>query len=278
MEISHRVTFNKFSNVEVYLNDLGIKYKKIELPGDHYTLHFDIKESDPNWIKIFNLIKEKDGFSIPVTIFTNDEILSAQFCLAIPSFETEYPFPEDRWVEAKNNFYENYCNKCGTYTKQKEPYRVYKEPNLRGNYFMTLVWGNLNVFITYTVESGLNKLTNIETRPVYIKNTDVKSNSITQLVIDMFTEEGIIPNLDVKSSTCPICHTLKYNYPKRGTLMYTPSKLKDVDLQYTIEWFGDGLEAFHLPIFSHKIVEKILTEKWKGLQFKPVLLQENTLN
>lgn len=280
MEISHRVSFNKYSDIEKDLDDLGIEYKKITLPGDNYTIHFDIKESDTVWSNIQNLIKNKQfGSSIAITLYSNEEIINADFCVAIPSFETEYPYPEKSWQQEKHTHYESYCNKCGVYSNQSKPYRISKEPNLKKHGFMTLTWGNLSIFATPSVFTLFKEeiLSGYEMLPVYIKEIDTTCSIISQLQITNSSKQGLIPNADVKSYKCPACNTLKYNYPKRGTIMYKLDRLNNTDFQFTSEWFGDGLVAYHLPIFSKRAVKLILDHGFTGLQFKPLLLQESEI-
>jgi hypothetical protein len=281
MQITHRVTFNKQSQVDHELNYLGIRFKKIELPGGHYTIHFEINEADKNWPIISKIIQEKtpNASSFAVTTYTNSEILEAKYCLAIPSYETGYPYPQNNWLDQKASFYENFCSKCGTYTKQVKPYSFEKEPNLRNHNFMTLFWGNMSIFASAAVFEifSQNKFTGYQKTPVFLRDTDHESTTVSQIQITNTTDTGLIPNADVASYKCPVCAIIKYNYPKRGSIMYDPKCLKDVDFQQTSEWFGDGLIAYHLPIFSQKVAEVVLENKWSGLQFKPVLLQDVSL-
>ena len=91
MEIMHRISFNKKSNVDCILDSLNIEYQKITSSDGWYTIHFDIAESDPRW----HHVSELHGFDWYNTVFTREEILAAEWLRLMPVNERGYPQPKN---------------------------------------------------------------------------------------------------------------------------------------------------------------------------------------
>ncbi|MFH0914063.1 MAG: hypothetical protein V1849_02085, partial [Chloroflexota bacterium] len=79
LEIWHRITFGHRDGVDAVVESLRLKTKRSPLPGGGYLIHIDITEADPKWQQILDLVHEKKALDIYETIFTDSEILSADW-------------------------------------------------------------------------------------------------------------------------------------------------------------------------------------------------------
>jgi hypothetical protein len=139
MDIWHRITYRKLDAVDHILDELCIRYKKSPLPKESYILTFRIAESDPRWPQVANLLRAKKALDLYDTIFTPEEILSAEWVRLIVMFEQGYPQPEATWVRNPIN-YEGQCPQCGAGYRQVAPFRLAKEPRLGRHDFFSLYW------------------------------------------------------------------------------------------------------------------------------------------
>ena len=129
MEIWHRLTFNNKDEIEPQLDALGIKYTKSSLPGQAYILHVEIAESDPLWNEVTDLATAKKALDVFNTVFSRNEIASAEMLRVCPSFEQGYPEPQENSVW-KERTLTGACEKCGAGYTQSAPYKMGKEPVL----------------------------------------------------------------------------------------------------------------------------------------------------
>ena len=279
MEIIHHVSFNTLSSQDLLpiLIDLGIKTKTTILPGEGGSVvTFDISEHDFQWRQILPLLKRFLGFKIYSdrdifeTFFSQDEIRNAEWVRLISMFEQGYPQPKGNWPFTQNSL-ENVCPKCGIY-EQKNPLRLYKEPNLGRKSFMSLI-GVGELFATSLVFSTLDKedITGFEKWNAIIHKTKKPSEIVHQLYIPGIAEPGIVGTEKMRQVSCPVCGTIKYFPHEKGIMRINRKALKqNIDFFRTYEWFGSGVTAFREVIVSNKVANLILDHGWVGIRMKVV--------
>jgi len=276
MEIWHRVGFTSVDNVDAILGKLGIKYKKTPgLPSGYYLITFEIKESDPRWLQIAELMREKGKADLFFdTVFSQEEILSAEWVRLIPTFEQGYPQPEATWVRNPIN-YEGKCPQCGAGYRQVSPFRLAKEPRLGRHDFLSLYW-TYTVFCTPRVLETLraHAIRGYEVWEALLHKTGQPSRLVSQLVFPHVAGPGLLDDDKLQPETCSQCGLTKYAYHKRGYMHFKREALQaEVDILQTHEWFGSSGYGGHREILiSRRLAELILREGWRGVRLKPVKL------
>jgi hypothetical protein len=271
MKVWHRVTFNKNDTVDAQIEALGIKYRKTPGFEGYYLLTFEIDESDPRWPQVAELMQEKGRRSLVNTVFSEEEILSAEWARLIPVFEQGYPQPEETWVTNPIN-YEEHCPQCGTF-RQTGSFRLEKEPNLGKKDFISLYW-TYALFCTPRVwdELETQRIRGYEVWDVIIK-TDTPSEKVSQLFIPHIASPGLVGVEGLKRETCSLCHVTKYYPHKRGVMYLKRDALvPDVDIMQTYEWFGSGHAAYREILVSNKLARLTIDRDWKGVALKVVEL------
>ena len=274
MEIWHRITYHRLDAVDHILDELGIRYKKSPLPRDSYILTFEIAESDSRWPQVAELLRAKETLNLYDTIFTPEEILSAEWVRLIPIFEQGYPQPEATWVRNPIN-YEGQCPQCGAGYRQVAPFRLAKEPRLGKHDFLSLYW-TYTVFCTPRVLEALraHAIRGYEVWEALLHKTGQPSRLVSQLVFPHVAGPGLLDEDKLQPETCVQCGLTKYAYHKRGYMHFKREALQaEVDILQTYEWFGSGGYGGHREILiSHRLARLILEEGWRGVRLKPVNL------
>lgn len=274
METWHRVAFNGDTKSTFLhrVKELGIQYKVSPLPH-HETglISFDITETDPDWPEVAALLEQFGASNIYNTIFSEEEILSAPWSRLIPTFEQGYPQPENSW-SANPITYEGECSKCGVYARQRESFRIKKEPRLGKKSFMSLYWTYALFAVPAVFEAFTeDELTGYEKWPVLIHKTSQPAHSIAQVHVPHTSQAALIPEETLNRKLCPECGTVKYFPHRRGYMQFTLELLEtNLDFLLSREWFGDGHAAYREILVSNKVARLIIENKWHGVQLKPV--------
>jgi len=273
MEIWHRIMFSKQDAVDSILNSLHIRYKKSPLPGEHYILTFEIAESDHRWLQVSQLVREKNAPDLFDTVFTPEEILSAEWVRLIPVFEQGYPQPEATWVTRPIN-YECKCPQCGAGYRQVTPFRLAKEPRMGKHDFLCLYW-TYTVFATSRVIGALRSadIRGFEVWEAVLHKTGRPSQVVSQLVFPRIAEPGLVVDAgELDTETCLQCGITKYGYHRRGYMRFRRDALpRDVDFVQTWEWFGAGSRSGHREILiSQRVARLIVEQGWRGVRLKPL--------
>jgi len=277
MKIWHRIGFHRLDNVDEILDSLKIKYVKSPLPGDSYTLTFDIHEDDLLWPEIKRLVQEKSesGYlGFVYTSFEKEEILAAEWVRLCTGFKRYYPQPERNMKYVKDTFRRK-CSSCGLEFDQKAPFRIKKEAKLGKYDFVSLYW-TYGIFATqYVIEKiQIAGLKGIEVWPVMLHREDKPSDVISQLLFPHVAGPGLDEKEKVDPEPCSECGITKYAFHNRGYMhLKRASLLSDVDAQHTYEWFGSDTKwGFQEILISNRFARMIIEEKWKGVVLKPVKL------
>jgi hypothetical protein len=217
MDIFHHVGFNTKASPKIFdkINDLGIKYKSAPLPGgESQIVAFDIYESDPKWEMVFQLLKTYQEFELYEpgdfyeTVFSEDDIRSAEWLRLITNFEQGYPQPKMRWPLEQLSL-SNVCPTCAIHT-QTNPMRIAKEPYLRNISFMSL-FGVAEIFATPKVFSAFreNNFKGYEAWDVMIHKTNTPSERVRQLYVPQIARPGLIGAEQMGQVKCKTCGTSK---------------------------------------------------------------------
>ena len=273
MEIKHRISINSLKDAEFtsLIIKLGIDHKTIELPGGRSKLiTFTISETDPYWEKVSNLIATVGAVNMVETVFSNEEIRSAEWLRLKSTFEQGYPQPKPHWP-IKQLSYEIICPKCAIY-RQTHPMRLAKEPHLGKKSFFSLIWAG-EIFCKPEVILELEQIQakGYEAWDVVIHKNGKPSEKVRQLYIPGIASPGVILNDDLVRIICPVCGTTKY-YPHVKGVMYLGREalLPDTDFMLTNEWFGSGLIAYREILVTNRVANLVLDKGWQGVRFKVV--------
>ncbi len=273
MEILHRVMFNTTSKDILFhtVEDLGLITKTSQLPIDGGLLVFvDISESNPHWPMISDLISALGASDRYDTVFTEEEVRSAEWLRLISTFEQGYPYPKGSWP-FKQSGRPLLCQKCATYT-QTGPIQFIKEPNLGKKSFMSLIWQN-EVFCSPEVFQGLAEinLRGYEPLDAVIHKTGQASEKIQQLFVQNIASPGVIVDDEHERIVCPVCGVAKFHPHMRGVMkIYRDAIIPNVDFMLTNEWFGHGFFAWREILVSNRVAQLILDKGWQGIRFKVV--------
>ena len=268
MEIWHRVAFNRRDEVDSIVEGMGIGCEKMPLPGNGYVLIINIRESDAVWPELAALIREKNAFDLVGTVFTTEEILSAEWVRLVPNRQQGYPQPEETWVRNPIN-YADVCPQCGTH-RQVAGFRLKREPKLGKRDFTGLHW-TYAVFCTPRVFEAMeaNAIRGHEAWPAVIHSTGLPARIVSQLFIPQIAAPALAEDNDLPKQTCPVCHVTKYLPHRRGWMYLKREALpRDVELVRSAEWFGDGHAAYREILISHRLAKLILDSGWKGIDLK----------
>lgn len=141
---------------------------------------------------------------------------------------------------------------------------------------MSMIWA-AEVFCTLEVILGLKSIQSkgYEVWDVLIHKTGQPSEKVYQLYVPGIASPGVIFDDNLKHTNCPFCGTTKYYPHVRGSMkIRREALLPDADFILTHEWFGHGLFAWHEMIVSNRVAQFILDNKWEGIRFKVVEVEE----
>ena len=190
----------------------------------------------------------------------------------IITYEHRYPQPESTWSVSHDN-YEILCPKCHRF-EQVENFQIKKEPVMKKNDFLTLIWTNA-AFCTEEVLRILKKeqITGFEVRDVEIFKTTEKSKVIHQIYVPETAKPGLITHDGIQGVECSMCGVKRYPSHIRGVMGMKREALRnDLDMQRSAEWYGSGGTAYKEYFVSNRFVRLALENGWKGIRFKVVEL------
>lgn len=275
MDILHRVMFNTTSKNEFFrtVEDLGIITKTSQLPmGGGLLVVIEIYESAPHWSTVAGLISKYGASDRFETIFTEEEVRSAEWLRLTSTFEQGYPYPRGPWP-FKQIGRTVMCERCAVYT-QAAPIEIEKEPYFGRKSFVSLIWTN-DVFCTQEVVQGLEgiKATGYEAWEVRVHKTRQASAVARQLFIQNIAAPGLLVEEEHRGSICPVCGVTKRQPHMRGVMHVRKEGLvANSDFMMTHEWFGNGYLAWREILVSNRVAQLVLDKGWQGVRFKVVEL------
>lgn len=271
MQIAHKLTFSHRDEVDSVLKAFTINTKQSILPGGGYLIHIDVAEDDIEWPRLRMLAREKNAVDVYTTIFTAAEIEAAEWVRLSPAYEQGYPQPEDGWEEAT---YAHACPECGAGYQQIAPFRLRREPRLGRHDFMSLYWA-YTLFATPAVFAVLAEagITGYEQWPALLRSSAEPSQLVMQVLCIAAAHPALVDADDLEPVVCPQCGVARYRTHKRGMMRLRSEALRrDVDMQFTHEWFGSGGYSFRELLVSQRLARLVLQHGWRGVRLQPVLL------
>lgn len=269
MDITHSLS-GSTEGIEEAIKSLNIKYTATPLLKRGTLIHFDIKESDKKWLAVHQLMQQYKFLDMYDTIFTNQEILAAEWVRLLPRFNKGYPQPEVGWDEL---VYKDHCSKCGAGYTQRAPFYITQQ-RMFNNDILSLYWTN-TLFCTPKVIEVMKyeNILGLEIWDAIMFRSKMPSPDLFQIVPKNVTKPGLADEDKIKPVVCPCCGIAKYAYHKRGYMHFNREALNQItDIQLTYEWFGSGGFAFQEILISQRFAKLILDNKWKTVQLKPVIL------
>jgi len=233
---------------------------------------FRIRESDPLWPELRAILKGAHTYL--VTEFTQDEILSAQWCIAREEYSIGSFVPHEKWWTPI--YFADRCRTCGTGWRQIAPFRIAKEPKLEDKSFA----GFGSAFELFATPEVLkifqqHRIDGFEGWPLILDKEDRPANSLKQIIVTEMAEPAIAEELVEREryyeADCPTCRRTWHLYYTRGMLPLRKSALNaKADFQLTHEWFGNGRAARHEILVSQRVVELAFENRWQGIHFVPI--------
>lgn len=275
MEVSKHICFQeeKVPQLERYLRDNNIVYKT----GDISTL--DIYESNPHWAYIANLVEYNNLFCLSETIFSEDELSSAEWLTVRSQWRFGYPQPENDFeYESYTYTRDNSCRQCGCGLRQIDSFRIKKPPKWGKRCFAELNWVGDELFVSDYAKSMLNigSISGISFLPVKNKKGIEIFSDISQLVVSVILEEGLVRNRQSIRAIeeCSQCGSNKYILSGIGMLAFRRECfINKPDIVKTSEFFGSGHYATHKIIVRQNVYKLIVANRMdRGLVFQPIEL------
>lgn len=269
MRIHHYISCCR-EELELDLQSSGIIFE-----DDQYGI-VDIYEDDKKWTTIQKIIAQSkpydDGLlgylDTITTYFTHTELLNTEYCFINSTLAHYFPLPDSDFLT--QTYDGNGCFSCGIGFKQKDLFRIKKEP----------VWAkNTHFFKLNLIEDEL--FVKKKTWEKYLKPLGIKANpvikgmkgriileTVVQLVIDKVSDYPL--NLktyehlfDLDYEICVNCGQKKYILMRKGNF---PSLLGSTDALFfkTQEYFGGGGAAMKEIIISQYLYKILYDNKLIG--------------
>lgn len=280
MEINRHVAFrtDDYPDFIDYLKNNDIPHEIGEIISC-----LDIFESDPRWLFVSKYARENDFFCMSETIFSKEELLSAEWLRVRSAFRFGYPQPEGAF-EYENITYsrKDYCKNCASGLVQVDSFRMKKAPKWGKRNFLELNWVGDELFISGIAKKILEEaqITGIDFCGVKNKPGTEFFDDIHQLLVPDLLDYGMIEERSPIRGfeVCPYCNVKKYVPSGRGMFVYRKDCFENApDVVKTSECFGSGHYISRM-IFVRQKVYRIITENKldRALVFEPILLQKQS--
>jgi hypothetical protein len=276
MEINKHITFRADDDKKLirYLRENGIPFDEGEIISA-----VDILESNPHWEFISNYIRKKDILCQSETIFSKDELMSAEWLTVYSMWRCGYPQPESNFeYETITYSRQNYCKECSRGLVQVSPFRMKKAPKWGRRSFTELNWVGDELFINDRCKTVLENagITGIGFGDVKDSKGIESYEDIHQLIVPTLLKKGMIENCSYIREfwVCQSCGTKKYISSGIGMPVFREESFENApDVVKTAEVFGDGHYIARVIIVSQKVY-RIIVENGldRGLVFEPIQL------
>src|SRR5260370_35165029 len=181
MKIFHHVALGIADEEEKKFRQAGIEFQR-----SGAISAFDLTEDDTRWRSVACLIKEHDGTVLDTvtTEFSIAELDAAQFVGLLARSNRGYPQPQDnfRYLSATYDVLE-YCHVCRVGKRQKSPFQVKGEQDLKQKDVLQLNWTFDENFVALNTGETLFRPFDIGCLPVIHSSTGREIHSVVQLKI-----------------------------------------------------------------------------------------------
>jgi hypothetical protein len=252
-----------YGQVRKDFQDAGVKLRVDDNPLARIAT-CDVAEDDPRWGKVQALIKKYQLVDIPLTEFTDFELLSANYLNMGATWHHGYPQPEDDFGY-RNASYDlaAYCEHCGIGTKQTAPFRMKNAPNWGRRSILQMNWVFDEFFVKPDAWKAIFEPLGIKCRPVLLHRTGQELDSVVQLDIP-----HLVPlTMDSKAyafERCEFCDRKKY---KHVTGFFPTPQATGFPLFKSAEYFGSGAGAHRAVVISSALYLKIRDASLRGAEF-----------
>ena len=281
MDIKHRLTFCTGSDTSI-IAFLELNKILYEYHSELDQLIVEISESHPKWCDMKQYLDSYGlGEGIVSAVYTEQELESAQWFTCRSRWRWEYPQPKSNSFGYMKNvtYAENsVCTECGCGAKQIGNFRVRKSPVWNGKSFLMLNWENDILFLSDNAKNILcaSELSGFGFRDVSNTKGMEKIDNIHQLIVDKFTEPGLLTDNNEQireTNVCAFCGAIKYALSGRGISYQRSAFPNDADVVYCSEYFGVGHSASRLLFVSHRFRDTVSRNNLDSqLVFEPVTL------
>jgi hypothetical protein len=192
--------------------------------------------------------------------FSNDDYSSANHLNILPTWQTQYPQPEDNFAYLEETYdLKNYCSHCGIGAIQKSPFRIKKEIKWSSKVSFVLNWVFDEIFVKKDIYEKVFVPIGIDFVPVLLHKNGNIIEDIKQLKIDETTSRLKLENLAFEK--CEECGCKKYDPIMSG---YFPDFMDDYNVPKIVkseEYYGSGGSASKWIIVSQSFRKILLKEK-----------------
>lgn len=275
MEIKKRVVFrmDEAAGLIAYLRKNQIPFE------ENYISVIELLESDPRWPAIAEIVEQEDLICQSETVFTKQELDSAEWLQVRSQWKCGYPQPEANFeYETITYTRKGYCSECGSGLQQINPFRLRKPIKWGKRHFAELNWVGDELFISDTAKQLLQdgQTTGIFHMDVLDKKGSERIEGITQLRVESVLESGLLSNRDSirETSICPQCGTVKHVPSGVGMLaMQREIFAGQPDIVKSGDCFGSGHYSTRIIIVRQKVYQLIVKNQLdRGLVFEPIEL------
>jgi hypothetical protein len=224
-------------------------------------------------------VQNKELLCLSETVFSKNELSSAQWLTVRSQWRNEYPQPENAFAYERITYTnESHCRECGAGLVQSNPFRIKKAPKWGNRHFMMLNWVEDELFTDQAVKTLFSEshVSGITFTDVHNSKGELTFPEIQQMVITGLLPPAISLNgqsID-KVFTCAQCGTLKYHPTGIGMHSFRREAFENApDIVKTSEVYGWGHGASRLILVNQKVYRLIIQNKLdRSLVFEPVLL------
>lgn len=254
----------------------GVPYKQVD---DSDFIVFDVYEDDPHWPALKAALDADNRHAIATTVFTKQELQSAEWLTVRSKWHNGYPQPESAFGYL-NITYDStqLCRECGAGAVQRDSFRLTKAPKWGTRHFFSLNWVFDELFADTAARNILegSGLTGFRFLPVKNKHGTEVLPEVHQLTIETLTQPGVVTGgRDIDEVyTCAACGRVKYHPTGVGMHVFRREALRGMpDVCRTHEEWGWGHGADRLILISQRMY-RLLTDNRldRSLVFKPIQL------
>jgi hypothetical protein len=261
---------------KAFLESAGVDHKPWFSAIDEKKVNsymFIVSEDHPAWPEVAKRLGGAHKYYIS-TEFTKNEIAEAEWSMAHARHSIGSFVPEKQWWS--DLYYGDRCKNCGAGWRQIAPFRIKKEPKLGKKVFADF-GSAFELFCAPVVLEAFRKqgIGGFETQPLILDQEDRPAESLEQLIVMEIAgpaiAEDLVERQRYSQTDCPVCGNTWHAHYTRGALPLWKAALNPkVDFQLTNEWFGNGRTARREILFSRRVVNLALENKWQGIEFIPV--------
>ena len=265
MDFKNHIAFRADDSLELveYLEANGVDYDKGEIVSA-----LDILESDPHWESVSKIIGD-DRHYITETVFSKEEMRSAEWLNVRSVWRYDYPQPENKYRKITYNG--QMCPECWGGLAQIEAFRFKRAPK----------WGNWEDDILFVSDQAKAMIESAKVSGVTFREVKNKSGTETFPDIHQFVVHNILPEGLVWEDSCvdeilvcDKCGRSKFAPNGRGQFVFHKNTFDNApDIVLSSEIFGRGGYNQRLFIVSQKIYQLITKNKMdRSLEFEPIKL------